>query len=59
MKANIKRYLKANPILIAPLNITVIDLLKASHLELNEIAIMNVHNYLINLEDRMKAKVQP
>jgi len=59
MKANIKRYLKANPILIAPLNITVIDLLKESHLELSEIAIMNVHNYLINLEDRMKAKVQP
>jgi len=59
MKANIKRYLKANPILIAPLNITMIDLLKASHLEVNEIAIMNVHNYLNNLKESLKAKVQP
>jgi len=59
MKANIKRYLKANPILIAPLNIAMIDLLKASHLELNKIAIMNVHNYLNNLKESLKAKVQP
>lgn len=58
MKATVKNYIDGNPILIAPLHTKVIDLLKVNHLELNEIAIINIHNYLIKLDDILNAQVQ-
>jgi hypothetical protein len=57
MKASVKRYIKDNPILTAPLNFQVIALMKAKRLLLHKIAVINVHNYLINIDDILDGKV--
>jgi hypothetical protein len=53
MKTSVKRYIKDNPILTAPLNFEVIAVLKAKKIRLNKITVINVHNYLINIDDTL------